>query len=232
MKNFDIAKYNEILDRGLSGGVGTRQGSMCIEAAVCAALDLPHGDDPKCVAASVRKFKIRLNDARWSSTAARSAGLRDLGIAQLGSVDIPDLNQEFARRIALQTIQQVIPAMLRDLHKDKYESHALACEQAKNLKESRSAAYVAYSAAYAAYAAAAAADAAADAFWRNWRYRRWYVRPYYVLRRSAYWRIAGMPGSSPWEPLVEIYKLGCVPIGFVNGEFVVYVPSVKKSKAK
>jgi len=27
-----------------------------------------------------------------------------------------------------------------------------------------------------------------------------------------------------WAPLVAMFKLGCQPIGYVEGEFVVYVP--------
>ena len=80
-------------------------------------------------------------------------------------------------------------------------------------------------------AAAAAADADADAARRRWRYYfRWYVRPYYVLRRDARWKIAGMPGVSPWAPLIELYKLGCMPIGYVKGKFVVYVPKATEGK--
>jgi hypothetical protein len=53
---FNVAKFDEILARGLSMGMGRRGGSMCIEAAICCVLDLPHGDDPGCVAAAVRGF--------------------------------------------------------------------------------------------------------------------------------------------------------------------------------
>jgi len=80
-----VPKFDEILSRGLSHGLGKRDGMMCIEAAVCAALDLPHGDDPQCVAAAVRSFKIALNDSNWSSPEARAKGMRNLGIAQVGS---------------------------------------------------------------------------------------------------------------------------------------------------
>jgi hypothetical protein len=30
--------------------------------------------------------------------------------------------------------------------------------------------------------------------------------------------------NNPWASLVEIYALGCVPVGVVDGEFIVYVP--------
>ena len=83
-----IPKFDAVLERGLCKGVGVRDGQMCIEAAICYALDLPHGDKPNCVAESVRRFKIKLNDAHWSSPQARARGLRDLGIAQIGSKEV------------------------------------------------------------------------------------------------------------------------------------------------
>jgi len=74
----------------------------------------------------------------------------------------------------------------------------------------------------AADADAAAAAAAADAFrWRYWH--RWYVRPCYVLRRFARWKLAGMEQPNIWAPLVEMYLLGALPIGFVKDEFVIYL---------
>lgn len=40
-------KVLEIVDKGLVNGLGVREpGKMCIEAAVCYALGLPHGDNP------------------------------------------------------------------------------------------------------------------------------------------------------------------------------------------
>lgn len=43
-------KVLEVVDAGLSSGVGNPiPGQMCVEAAVCYALGLPHGDDPACV---------------------------------------------------------------------------------------------------------------------------------------------------------------------------------------
>ena len=81
----------DVVDAGLSSGVGSRTpGEMCVEAAVCYALGLPHGDDPGCVAQSLRRLKIGLNDARWSSKTARAAGLRRLALAQLGSAGVLD----------------------------------------------------------------------------------------------------------------------------------------------
>ena len=38
------------VDVGLVKGKGIQKpGHMCVEAAVCYALDLPHSDDPQCV---------------------------------------------------------------------------------------------------------------------------------------------------------------------------------------
>jgi hypothetical protein len=48
-----------------------------------------------------------------------------------------------------------------------------------------------------------------------------------VLRRNARWALAGFPESTdPYAPLVELYRLGCMPIGYVRGEFVVWAPGV------
>lgn len=43
-------KINRLLDHGLCAGMGVPiPGEMCVEAAVCYALELPHSDDPPCV---------------------------------------------------------------------------------------------------------------------------------------------------------------------------------------
>ena len=55
------AKVLTVVDAGLSKDLGNPAlGEMCVEAAVCFALDLPHGDDPKCVSYAVRNLKICL----------------------------------------------------------------------------------------------------------------------------------------------------------------------------
>src|SRR5271166_1406721 len=93
-------KVLDTVDAGLVGGVGNPvPGQMCVEAAVCYALGLPHGDNPKCVAPALRALKIRLNDSNWSSPASRAAGMRRLAVAQLGSYGV--LNEkEFVSRVA------------------------------------------------------------------------------------------------------------------------------------
>lgn len=81
------AKVLKIVDKGLINGLGSPfPGAMCVEAAVCYAMNEPHGDKPKCVDPYLRYEKIKLNDWEgWESDADRAQGLRRLAIAQLGS---------------------------------------------------------------------------------------------------------------------------------------------------
>src|SRR5690348_7959777 len=103
-------KVLETVDAGLVKGVGKPiPGQMCVEAAVNYALGQPHGDNPvSCVAPSVRIAKIKLNDAQWSSNKARTAGMRKVAVAQLGSAGTIN-EQEFARYYAEQTIRKIVP---------------------------------------------------------------------------------------------------------------------------
>ena len=178
----DIArKVLSVVDMGLSKGVGNpKPGEMCVEAAVCYALDLPHGDDPACVSRALRALKISLNDRAWSSKKARAAGLRRLAVAQLGSRDHLD-DKEFAKRVAELAIRTCVPQALRaaaSIHKDPEHVQALRdaanhCEtegsrqSALNAREvaqkARKNAY-AYADAYAPDAAVYAAVYAADAY--------------------------------------------------------------------
>ena len=94
MFNLNETVVKKVLDAvrpGLSNGLGVQEsGEMCVEAAVCFALGLPHSDDPKCVNQALRTFKIVLNDSFWSSNQARAKGLERLAIAQLGTLDTLD----------------------------------------------------------------------------------------------------------------------------------------------
>ena len=165
-----IPKFDKILERGLCSGLGAADGQMCIEAAITQCLGLPFGDNPSCVTPAVRSYKIALNDKIWSSPQARAAGLRNLGIAQIGSAGVVD-DSEFLRRLAEKTIRVLIPALFRELFPDKPALLAVAdrCEKEGTKEAAREARRLAAAAdadadAYsAAYAAAAAADAAADA---------------------------------------------------------------------
>ena len=102
---------------------------MCVEAAVCAALGLPHNDDPGCVTESVRTFKIRFNDSSgWASPASRAYHLRALGIAQLGSKDVVS-SREFVIRLAKTIIQHVLPRVCREVCPGQFKPWVDACEQ-------------------------------------------------------------------------------------------------------
>jgi hypothetical protein len=133
-------KIVELLSHGLVRGLGSQKpGQMCVEAAVCFALDLPHGDNPPCVGFQVRKFKIGLNDKPWSSNAMRALGMRELAVAQLGSNEI-DQN-EFRDLIWLKLGQQLSPLIFRHMAKIKGNdneillAHANKMEKVVTLKE-------------------------------------------------------------------------------------------------
>ena len=164
-----VTKLLGVVDAGLSSGVGEPEpGKMCVEAAVCYAMGLPHSDKPTCVSPALRALKIRLNDSSWSSNDARAKGLRRLAVAQLGSADVLD-EKEFVRRVADLAIRKQVPIVLRAAakihpdsnHKAKLLDAASRCEK----EGTKDAAYAARAAADAAARAAdaAAADAAADA---------------------------------------------------------------------
>lgn len=171
-----VRKIDALLKRGLSKGLGDRNGQMCIEAVICAALDLPHGDNPAdCVDQPVRAFKITLNDSsNWQSPESRAAGLRDLGIAQLGSKGVVN-SKAFSKRLAEKTIRILIPRLFREVFPDNTACLAAAdlCESEGSATAASAAADASYKAykssscstcsSSAAHAAAAAAYAAADA---------------------------------------------------------------------
>jgi hypothetical protein len=163
-----VTKLLSVVDAGLCSGKGRPEpGFMCIEAAVCYALDLPHSDDPPCVSPAVRAVKIALNDSEWSSKAARAKGMRRLAVAQLGTKDVIN-DAEFAKKLAEKTIRLMVPRALRIVaplipaHADKLEAAAVRCEADGNC-DAASDASCAASAARAARAARAASYAASDA---------------------------------------------------------------------
>ena len=189
-------KVRDTVDAGLVQGVGKPiPGEMCVEAAVCYALGLPHGDDPACVAPSVRRLKIALNDRRWSSPLARAQGLRRLAVAQLGSAGVID-DQDFRRRVMDMTIRRVVPAALRSAatvnptHAESLEAAAVRCETdgtREACHEGKRVARAAYDAAYAAayaYAADAAAAYAADAAYADAAYADAAARSQYAYTAS------------------------------------------------
>src|SRR3990167_4202559 len=158
--NFEtiIPKFDAILSRGLCSGVGNRDGQMCIEAAICAALDLPHGDNPSCVEPNIRAYKIALNDKSWSCPEARAKGLRDLGIAQIGSRGVVN-GREFTQRLAKRTIQVLLPEMVRSIPSLAKQAKLLELAQICEQEGTRNAAVELGEALYATAAAATANDA-------------------------------------------------------------------------
>ena len=129
-------KVRDVIDRGLVRGAGDpHPGRMCVEAAVCYALGLPHGDNPEeCVSQSLRILKIGLNDKGWNNEISRAKGLRRLGISQLGSAGV--LNEtDFLTRLSKMTIQKMLPLALRSsalqfpLYKNELEEAAGRCEK-------------------------------------------------------------------------------------------------------
>ncbi len=107
-----VKKVLSLIDAGLTSGLGRQEpGQMCVEAAVCCALGLPHSDNPPCVGSAVRSFKISLNDCNWSSDAARAAGMRKLAVAQLGS-DVLD-QSKFADLQFLRGVHKLMPIVFR-----------------------------------------------------------------------------------------------------------------------
>jgi hypothetical protein len=167
-------KILDVLKHGLVRGKGDpKPGEMCVEAAVCFAMGLPHSDEPPCVGSAVRSFKITLNDSHWSSDMARANGMRRIAIAQLGSNEI-DQNV-FVKELARLTIKKIVPIALRaaakihpeQKHKDAMEAAAVGCEEKGSEDAASAASYAASDAAsaasYAANAANAASYAASDA---------------------------------------------------------------------
>jgi hypothetical protein len=161
-------KVLDVVDAGLVCGIGEPvPGQMCVEAAVCYALGLPHGDDPACVSRALRGLKIRLNDSSlWSSDQARAKGLRRLAVAQLGSAGELD-DKEFVRRLADLAIRKSVPFALRavashrleDKHKAALLSVAARCEK----EGTKQAAFEAKTVVGIADAVSTAAHASADA---------------------------------------------------------------------
>ena len=169
------AKVLQVVDAGLSKGLGFQTpGQMCVEAAVCYAMGLPHGDEPSCVAPVLRSLKIALNDKPWSSPQARASGLRRLAIAQLGSAGCLD-EREFIRHVADYTIRTTVPRAMRVaagiIKNANYRAAMIAaagkCESGGARESVHAAADAGYAAGYAADAASSSsssyAAAAADA---------------------------------------------------------------------
>ncbi len=126
-------EYMKILNRGLSDGMGNRgehsgkPGKVCIEAAVCWALGEDHTDNPKCVSPTIRLFGIELNDSMYVNDKVRAKGLRDFGIAQLGSKGTVNA-REFRRVMKEKIIREIIPVLAME---KELSGYSLITEGAK-----------------------------------------------------------------------------------------------------
>jgi len=130
-------KVLQTIDQGLVRGLGDPvPGKMCVEAAVCFALDLPHSDDPGCVSDTLRLLKIILNDCEWSSSQSRAAGLRRLGIAQLGTKDQLD-EIEFVKRLIIMVVNTTLAEVLE---RAGLLNHAKTCRNVTDIESAKDAA--------------------------------------------------------------------------------------------
>lgn len=109
-----VKRILELVDYGLTGGLGRQApGKMCVEAVVCAAYGLPHGDEPPCVHPIVRSMKIELNDKNWGSKANRSKGLRRVAVAQIGTNSSKWNKSIFSNEMRLGIVKQLLPKTLK-----------------------------------------------------------------------------------------------------------------------
>lgn len=167
-----VTKVLTVVDAGLSSGLGIREpGQMCVEAAVCYALNQKHGDNPTCVHPIIREVKITLNDSSWSSKKVRAEGMRRLAVLQLGTKDISFDQYEFVKKLALMTVKTILPMILFSCG---LVDHAEKCKAVTTLQEAEDAASDAASDAArcaarytASYAASDAANAASDVILRT-----------------------------------------------------------------
>lgn len=124
----------KVVDKGLTDGMGNPEpGQMCVEAAVCYALGLPHGDEPNCVNKLARQLKITVNDGPWPDKMARARGLRRAAIAQLGSKGA-FTNAAFLSGFVSHVIRVFVPMSLRAAIRLRKEEGVLAF--AKELEQS------------------------------------------------------------------------------------------------
>lgn len=163
-------RVRNVVDVGLVKGLGTPEpGKMCVEAAVCYAMGLPHSDEPSCVSSAIRSVKITLNDSAWSSTQTRAKGMRRLAIAQLGSAGVIN-DVEFSKRLAVLCVKTVVTMALKKAsevqvgkHKEELERLSIICSQVATTETASWAANVASAASWAARAASEAGRLAAIA---------------------------------------------------------------------
>ena len=211
----------DLLRYGLTNGKGRPEpGKMCVEAAVCFAYGLPHGDEPPCVGYAVREFKIRLNDCWWPSNMDRANGMRELAIAQLGSNELDQM--AFGKLMYLRGTQILLPFVFRKCA-DELSSKAgeemrewadkLAAvttfEEARSVARSASAHASAHASAYASASAYAHASAYASAYTYAYASASAYTSAY--APASAYFKHAllKLTAQVGVDALKEMKSPGC-----------------------
>jgi hypothetical protein len=124
---------------------------VCVRELRCLALELPEWtDSPDGNSPTDRACQV-LNDADWSSDAARTKACLPLAL-----LTESEATEGWEQQYVLRTIREILPIALRAAG---LEDHAVACESAKDLEAAGRAADAAYDSANAAYNAARAAAA-------------------------------------------------------------------------
>jgi hypothetical protein len=120
---------------------------VCVRELRCLALDLPKWTDlPDGNSPTDRACQV-LNDADWSSDAARTKACLPLAL-----LTESEAAEGWEQQYVLRTIREILPIALRA---DGLEDHAVACVSAEDLEAAGRAAKGAYNAAYYAYNASA-----------------------------------------------------------------------------
>jgi hypothetical protein len=158
MSACNVAMLEEIIGRGLVAGLGDER-QTCIEGAISLACGGDLSDSPPCVAQEDREYAISVNDAPWSSPAARAEALLPLALAQVGTAGSD--RQAWVERLVIGTVRRVLPMALTAA--GVAPEIVRACRDATTLgAAARAAAWAAERAAVAWSAARAAARAAAE----------------------------------------------------------------------
>lgn len=155
---FSVALNGYLLSSG--GHPEGEEGEMCVLECAARALGMARTDEPSEVGLPDLRT---LNDARWSSDVIRTENLADVAVAVWPWRQwAPKQRLQFASRLAILTVQRVLPMTLRaKVDADLIES----CKTASTLGEAINAAAAANVTGNArgAYSAAAAATSAANA---------------------------------------------------------------------
>jgi len=122
-----VKKLDSIISKGLCSGLQDN-GFVCIAAAIALAVDGVLTDESSCVSLAVRNFSINLNDKDWKSPESRAQGLKNLGIAQLGSKGIVN-DIVFIEKLSTKIIQILIVDLFRKLNPNQFTDLVELCEK-------------------------------------------------------------------------------------------------------